>query len=173
MHDLAPLKLASPIIDEWSRARIPARLESGFLAGQLKLGRSRDADVGRRLGLPGLLGSTMIGAVEALSIGPGEWLVLALDKHAHELAQLRNAYEAEGISWIPCESRIRILTIDASRSLVASLAGLPQGSLNTGHVVRGRLADLPVVIAATETAVRLIFDRTYVSHLRAWLDRAI
>lgn len=173
MHDLAPLKLASPAVADWSRARIRARLESGFGAVHLKRARSVDPGPGRKLGLPEMLTSARIGVVEAFSIAPDEWLLIASVGSVHELIKMRGACEALGFVWVDCQSSIQILEVYASANLVASLAGLPDCAIKPGAVARTRLADIPVVIAANTGSVRLLFDRTYAPHLRAWLDCAI
>lgn len=173
MHDLAPLKLRTPAVADWSAARLPGRLRSGFAAAHLKAGRVADVVENSAWGLPPALALTTKGSTEALWVGPGEWLLVCPAQHDGELEDLRRKLGEQGIRSVRCESRLHILDLDVPARLVCDLTGLPGGSLAPCRVARTRLAEIAVIIAAaSDGAISMIFDRTYAPHVRAWLDRA-
>ena len=174
MHDLAPLKLAAPSAVGWDTARIPGRRLEGFDAVHLKAAPAREPELSTRFGFPGPLAASRIGDVEALWIGPGEWLLVASPEHLSDLDTLQGRTDDGAIASVRCGNRLCILQLEADADAFAGLTGLPAAALEPGRVARTRLADLPVILAANAAgAMRMIFDRTYAPHLRAWLDRAI
>lgn len=175
MHDLAPLKLASPITVGWEEARIPSCMLTGFDAIHLKAVPARENELLTTYGLPDSLAASMVGNVEALWIGPGEWLLLARSPHLRELDQIQHRTNEEGIASVRCGSRLCILELDMEADVLAGLTGLPTAALEPNRVARTRLAGILVTLAANAdgSTMRIIFDRSFAPHLRAWLDCAI
>lgn len=173
MHDLAPLNLASPSVLSWKAARIPAKLSGDFEGLHLKVPPGREGDVIGRFRLPGPLAASKVGNIDALWLGPGEWLVF-VTKDLRELSELQGRLGSAGIASVRCGSRLCLLELEAEAELLAGLTGLVPDALGPGRAARTRLADIPVTLtASTEGAMRLIFERSYAPHLRAWLDSAI
>jgi heterotetrameric sarcosine oxidase gamma subunit len=118
--------------------------------------------------------SALIGQIECLWIGPGEWLLIVPAEQKDQLADLRRSAADKGAATADAEDRLTILALDMGADQVAGLTGLKLTDLCPRHVSRTRLADIPVVIAAgTGAMFRLLFDRSYAPHVRAWLDRAL
>lgn len=174
MHDLAPLKLATPTTLDWESAAIPCRDLTGQMILHVKAVIDRASQLAATLGLadPGRI--AMIGAIECCWMGPGEWLLFASAEHGEQLAALQTHAVENGAATAHAGDRLVVLELDASAELLSGLTGLPEEVLRPGRAARTRLADIPVTIAASLSArFRLLFDRTYAPHMRAWLDCAI
>lgn len=174
MHDLAPLKLASQSAVDWDNARVPGRMLTGFDALHLKVIPARGRALSITFGFPGPLTASRVGNIEALWIGPGEWLLIASPEHLCDLDKIQGRTNQSGIASVRCGSRLNILDFDAKVRVFAGLTGLPATALEPSRVARTRLADIPVILATgADGATRIIVDRTYAAHLRAFLDHAI
>lgn len=174
MHDLAPLKLASPAALDWERAAIPGRHLTGQMILHVKTVLDRASQLEATLGLAGAGRIAMIGAIECFWMAPGEWLLLASAEHREQFAALELHAVESGAATARAEDRLFLLELDATAELLSGLAGLSDQTLRPGRVARTRLADLPVtIVAGLSTRFRLLFDRTCAPHMRAWLDRAI
>lgn len=172
MHDLAPL-MAGSTIAAWTHAPIPARVIDNYHARHFKMHADSEAGAVALSRLPGPLTIARLGDVDALWIGPGEWLALATTASRVALRELEDWTRTNGIASVSCESRLVVLAFAAPVDAIAHLTGLPATSLAPGRVARTRLADIPVTIVVdNDQAFRLILDRTHAPHLRAWFDRA-
>lgn len=173
MHDLAPLKLATPTTLDWESAAIPCRHLTGQMILHVKTVLDRASQLEATLGLAEAGRIVMIGPVECCWMGPGEWLLFAPAEHSEQLAALQTHAVENGASTAHAGDRLVVLELDASAELPSGLTGLPEEALRPGRAARTRLADIPVTIAAgLGTRFRLLFDRTHAPHMRAWLDRA-
>lgn len=175
MADLAPLKLVPPLVLSWDKMRIPARMLEGFDAVHLKVVPARERELCTTYDFPGPLTASTLGNMEMLWIGPGEWLVVVSPEYLSDLDKFQDWTNKASIASVRCGSRLGILKLDTEADLLAGLTGLPTLALKPNRVARTRLAGILVTLAATAngSTMRIIFDRSFAPHLRAWFDRAI
>lgn len=174
MHDLAPLRLASGDILDWALAPIPGTALTDLVALHIKALPAGSSRLQATLGFAEAGSISVIGSVDSLWMGPGEWLLVTSAAHGEQLEALGRRAANHGAGVVDAQDGLAIIELDVDADLLAGLAGLPSRGLRPGCVARTRLADVPVMIAAAATSpFRLIFDRTHAPHFRAWLDRAI
>jgi heterotetrameric sarcosine oxidase gamma subunit len=116
----------------------------------------------------------LIGAVEALSTAPGEWLVIAPSEKSDQLAKLRRHAAMAEIATADASDRVVVLELDVTVNSLARVTSLAVAALQPGRVSRVRVADIAIIVACGPgTRLRILVDRTHAPHLRAWLDRAV
>lgn len=168
MADFAPALYASPAI-AWSEAAIPCRPLAGISLFRLKSSRRGERLV-RELSLPGVGQASSTAAW----VGAGEWLLFARDEERGDLIRrLEEQRVAAAAYWAELSDALLVLECDCDAALVSRLMGLPEPALAEGRAARTRVAGVAVLFIRTEAGMRMIFERSYDRHLRAWLDRAI
>jgi sarcosine oxidase gamma subunit len=152
---------------------VPAHTISGYEAIRIKARPAKEPELIGSLALPGPLEAARIGNIDALWMGPGEWLLLAAPDVQIELDEWEGKLSARHVAAARCGNALVIFKFDAGAATFARLSGLPVQALEHRRVARTRLADIPVTLfGGAEHSIWLIFDRTYAPHLQAWLDHA-
>jgi sarcosine oxidase subunit gamma len=129
--------------------------------------------------LPSRVGATLSGAMHALCVGPGEWLITL---HEHQASSLREHIEPDlskqGLVLVDLTDGLAVLQAQGSavREVLCKGCGLdfhPRSFL-AGRCARTRFAQIPVVIECLDEPPRFDFyvARSYLRYLHSWFTDA-
>src|SRR5690606_2300994 len=132
VHELAPLALARRAPIGRPTAPIGCRPLEGLLLRHVKTRPERAALLETTLGLPQNCRAAMIGQIDALWIGPGEWLLLAASAQGEPLADLERHLAENGAAMSAAEARLLVIELDTEIDTLEGLSGLPASALRPG-----------------------------------------
>jgi heterotetrameric sarcosine oxidase gamma subunit len=127
---------------------------------------------------PSLSAPTVPSACRLLTLAPGEWLLISDTLAAHALREYVRHSRSHGIAAVESSSGLSAIQVEgaAARHVLANGCGLDlhSPSFALGACTRTRLAQLPVILDYVDVSPRfeLYVGRSYLSHLRSWLDDA-